>query len=900
MTEHEFPCKSSLLDASTDPASNEVRIYQLLKRLCITACPPIPRTASADVKQQQQQLIDFMFNHSLQQLTLGSRLPRTLADEGAVVRRVQKNLIQQKRDSTTALFSESVSKLDKRMKSPEMRYSLLSFLLRMMDDAITYHNSTIIPDLSSTLSIHKMGILSDINLSNVTSGISLGFDSTASTTMHQQSSRSISYKPEESHTSSVNNTRNRSNRNRNRSSPKRLDGLSWYMAPFSHLEYGPTWKICEQDLVRDLIFIFQGASGTHILWENTTHRFYFIEEIRLPTPIHCICMKLAELGKLYQKVNLFVTDNMKDPQKPGKPAELLVHAFKTALKDHLFEYYRFISVLDEKLHREAANPEEPPLLSLKRLMVWSYEPLQCFQMLSKVLDECYNLSGCKLMNKVYEFSRTGHPEHAILLNSILGKLFSPFKSVLDKWLYEGDLPNRAISQFFIMENQANLPSEDIWEKKYELLKDQVPSFISDELALKVMVTGKSINFLKEKCQEHKLDVIFNLVDTLKNAEDETFDSLIDGRVENRIREAYEQTCFYLLNVLKDKFHFYEHLKAMRRYLLLGQGDFIRMLMELLYDDLERDGKHILKHNLMTLMGDAVRATNARFDESYIIDQLDITLMPSTGGEKGWDIFSLFYHFKPGGPLICIFSMKVMISYLKIFNFIWRAQRTEFLLSKAWKNLQACDRKWAQSLDLGEVFHLSHKLISAMIHFTRQVHYYLSSEVLACSWEELQARLLKATDLDQLREAHQSFLTTVSTHCFVKIPSMTEEECYTDNELSIRHRGISDEVVKYISILDDLYVRCEAEKHRRHNFRLKANIGSRSGVIDVEEREERLKFHIAIEENISPNLRIISSALMRFLWGFVRGLKGHRNPNMRLFATRLDFNGFFQRFDPDAD
>ena len=112
-------------------------------------------------------------------------------------------------------------------------------------------------------------------------------------------------------------------------------------------------------------------------------------------------------------------------------------------------------------------------------------------------------------------------------------------------------------------------------------------------------------------------------------------------------------------MLKEKFHFNEHLKAMRRYLLLGQGDFIRMLMELLYDDLERDGKHILKHNLMTLMGDAVRATNARFDESYILDRLDITLMEATDGEKGWDIFSLFYHFKPGGPLICIFSWKVI-------------------------------------------------------------------------------------------------------------------------------------------------------------------------------------------------------------------------------------------------
>ena len=91
------------------------------------------------------------------------------------------------------------------------------------------------------------------------------------------------------------------------------------------------------------------------------------------------------------------------------------------------------------------------------------------------------------MNKIYEFSRTGHPEHAVLLNNILGKLFSPFKSVLDKWLYEGDLPTKKTnSQFFIKENSiSHYSSEELWEKKYELLRDQVPSFISDELALKV-------------------------------------------------------------------------------------------------------------------------------------------------------------------------------------------------------------------------------------------------------------------------------------------------------------------------------------------------------------------------------------------------------------------------------
>ena len=240
----------------------------------------------------------------------------------------------------------------------------------------------------------------------------------------------------------------------------------------------------------------------------------------------------------------------------------------------------------------------------------------------------------------------------------------------------------------------------------------------------------------------------------------------------------------------------------------------------------------------------------------------------------------------------------MINYLKIFNFIWRAQRTEFILSKAWKTLQGCNTQWSASLGVSSLIHMSHMLISAMIHFTRQMHYFLSFEVLSSGWEELQIRLGKAADFDQLREAHLSFLDKISTNCFLKNSSISEEEHAMDYELSIRHRGISDEIVKYVGKLNDLYTRCDAEKIRRQIYAKKAGLSDWKAVPTGNADEECVKFRRIIEEKLSPDLRIISSALMRFLWGFVRGLKNHRNPNMRLFGSRLDFNGFFQRFNPD--
>ena len=60
-----------------------------------------------------------------------------------------------------------------------------------------------------------------------------------------------------------------------------------------------------------------------------------------------------------------------------------------------------------------------------------------------------------------------------------------------------------------------------------------------------------------------------------------FEQDMDAAFGKMINTVYKETSRHLLEVLHTKYKFLEHLKAMRRYLLLGQGDFIRHLMDLL-------------------------------------------------------------------------------------------------------------------------------------------------------------------------------------------------------------------------------------------------------------------------------------------------------------------------------
>lgn len=52
-------------------------------------------------------------------------------------------------------------------------------------------------------------------------------------------------------------------------------------------------------------------------------------------------------------------------------------------------------------------------------------------------------------------------------------------------------------------------------------------------------------------------------------------------VKQSIDDTYRETSKRLLDLLKNKYKLMDHLQALKRYLLLGQGDFIQYLMDAL-------------------------------------------------------------------------------------------------------------------------------------------------------------------------------------------------------------------------------------------------------------------------------------------------------------------------------
>uniref|UniRef100_A0A672PKH1 Gamma-tubulin complex component 3 homolog n=1 Tax=Sinocyclocheilus grahami TaxID=75366 RepID=A0A672PKH1_SINGR len=409
--------------------------------------------------------------------------------------------------------------------------------------------------------------------------------------------------------------------------------------------------------------------------------------------------------------------------------------------------------------------------------------------------------------------------------------------------------------------------------------------------LQVLLIGKSINFLHQVCHDRtppgKIMPASKSTDSPKDAV-ELFTDL-EGAFQSNIDAAYFETSKYLLDVLNKNYQLLEHLQAMRRYLLLGQGDFIRHLMDLLKPELVRAATTLYQHNLTGILETAVRATNAQFDSPEILKRLDVRLLEVSPGDTGWHVFSLDYHVE--GPIATVFTRECMSHYLRVFNFLWRAKRMEYILTDIWKG-QMCNAKLLKSMpELSGVLHQCHVLASEMVHFIHQMQYYITFEVLECSWDELWNKVQQAQDLDHIIAAHDVFLDSIISRCLLDV---------NNRSLLNQLRAVFDQIIEFQNAQDTLYRSALEELQLRIQFedkkRQREEMGE-WGVTAEQEAEENRRvqeFKDTIPKMCSQ-LRLLTHFYQGIVQEFLRLLM--TDESLQFLSFRLDFNEHYKARDP---
>ncbi|RKU46539.1 Microtubule-nucleating Tub4p (gamma-tubulin) complex component [Coniochaeta pulveracea] len=517
----------------------------------------------------------------------------------------------------------------------------------------------------------------------------------------------------------------------------------------------------ESALLRDLPFTLQGLSSTTLPFskENTLKL-----PPTLPPPIISLLHTLAEPSLLYRGLSDFV----KSPA-----GGLLGQSIRSAINTELRSYLSLVATLEAQIRRALSSLDESAPrggigkagVTLKRCVVWTREATMGLRLLSLIAEESKNKRGGQLISLIHGFSTAhGDPIVAAFAERLLAHVTRPFYEILRRWIYDGELQDPFL-EFFVKEQR---PSEDdrkdmkakglmsSWNSKYEVDDAMVPSIITADFAQKVFLIGKSLNFIRHSCNDSAWVEAYSKTSSkeLRYGDTATLESWID--------EAYKTTMARLMSLMDTKFHLFDHLQAMKNYILLGQGDFIALLMESLAGNLDRPAGAQYRHTLTAQLEHAIRGSNAQYDSPEVLRRLDARMLQLSHGDIGWDCFTLEY--KVDSPVDVVITEWGNRQYLKVFNFLWRIKRVEFALSQTWRKCMTGARGVLQSTDptVLQTWKSTRGTLAEMVHFVGQLQYYILFEVIESSWSELQRNIRReGCTLDELLQAHTAYLQAIT-------------------------------------------------------------------------------------------------------------------------------------------
>ncbi|RKO91941.1 gamma-tubulin complex component protein, partial [Blyttiomyces helicus] len=516
--------------------------------------------------------------------------------------------------------------------------------------------------------------------------------------------------------------------------------------------------VTETALLRDVIYVFQGIDGKHLTYDSSSNLYVVDRKLGVPRPLRDLIGKLSEMGILYRRINVFTQAG-----KENAALGLIGQSFCSALQQELTDYYRLIAVLEGQIRKGTEGDQKEKEfasrgLSLKRVYVWTQEPLHRLRLMSTLVDICADKKGGALISTIHEYVNHGDPFVQQFVTQLLMEVSKPFFEMLKRWVHEGELSD-PYDEFFVACNNSFEGS--LWRSKYTTRHDMVPVFISKAhgLSKKISSIGKSLNFIRYSCNDHEYVVMRSkIAASAKGFQYGSF-KIFEALIES----AYVSTNARLLEILYSKYKLMEHFVALKRYLLLGQGDLMQYLMMELGDALSRPATTIYRHNLTAVLEGGVRLSNAQYDDPDILKRLDVRLMEASPGDTGWDVFALDYHVD--APISTIFEKPAMAIYHKLFAFLWTLKRAEHALSDRWAEK---GRRVAELRAVREVaadLHMCQIVWAEMGHFVVQLQYFILFEVLECSWDELMTQINKRTgDLDQLISTHNRYLNSITNRC----------------------------------------------------------------------------------------------------------------------------------------
>merc|ERR1719318_401003 len=457
---------------------------------------------------------------------------------------------------------------------------------------------------------------------------------------------------------------------------------------------------------------------------------------------------------------------------------LVNQALSAALELLLHDYRLLVCQLEQSLARDK--------LTIHQLHHQLQSSKHCMEILSQLVGDIHSrqaTGGTTLSILHIKLVHCGSDPKSEKIVKFLTELASkPFFETLSKWLYRGVIVDPG-HDFFVEDHEVvertALPTEyndDYWEKRYCLRVDRIPTFLH-AYADTILRTGKYLNVIQQCDKTAKWPELTQL-SYLSNPE----------HYQGVVSAAHQFASTTLLQLLLNDRDLIGHLKSVKKYFLIEQGDFIVQFLDLCDSELSQPVDCVEPARLESLLELSTRTSAANSDQYK--DNVRVALLPydlsfqmgkiqalntveeaeyqtcDTSLLSGMDAFAFGYEVE--WPVSLVLNHKALAQYQMLFRHFFYCKHIERLLSAVWiTNKQT---KFLP-LDQFKVYHPSFALRQKMLNLIQNLSYYMSVEVVEPAWHTLAAEIASCNTVDEVLAKHSDFLNSCLHDCLLSSPQL---------------------------------------------------------------------------------------------------------------------------------
>jgi len=523
-------------------------------------------------------------------------------------------------------------------------------------------------------------------------------------------------------------------------------------------------------LLQELLYCLLGNGGQHIVPVKSNTGVTFTLDKDMDQSLQALITRLLPLATNYSKVVSWC-------EETDRTDGLVNQALSSALELLLHDYRLLVCQLEQSLAKDN--------LTIHQLH-HHVQSKHCMEILSQLVEDIYTRQATGGTTLSILHSKLVHcgsdPKSEKIVKFLTELAAKPFFETLSKWLYRGVIIDPG-KDFFVEDHEVVdrtcLPTEyndDYWEKRYCLRMDKVPAFLS-RYADTILRTGKYLNVIQQCDKTARWPDIVPL-QYLDNPE----------HYQAVLLKAHQFASTTLLQLLLNDRDLIGHLKSVKKYFLMEQGDFINQYLDLCESELSQPVDCVEPARLESLLEMAARTSTANSDQYK--DNLCVALLPydlefqmgkilaidtAEEGEfqscdtsllSGMDAFAFGYQVE--WPVSLVLNHKALAQYQMLFRHFFYCKHIERLLSGVW-----ISNKQTKFLpgDQFKVYHPAFGLRQKMLNLIQNLSYYMCVEVVEPAWNSLVTSIAECFTIDEVLAKHGDFLNCCLHDCLLSSPQL---------------------------------------------------------------------------------------------------------------------------------